>query len=99
MANIDYRAGISGNSGDNEQEIESNYELKSESLASANGRNSNAAGHERVENALEGEWSANGGRNLCSYVRRHLDPGKVAQRCECNRQWRVQMSAGDVASW
>lgn len=93
-----YRTSISSNGSDNEQEIKGDKELKGKGLAGANGRNGDAAGHEGVKNALKSERSAYGCRNLSCNISRHLRPGKVTERGECDGEGWIKMSSGDVTS-
>lgn len=92
-----YSSGVCRYGGDDEQEVESDEELKGEGLPNADRRDGDAAGHERVEDRLESERSAYGRRYLSGDVRGNLNPREMAKRGEGNREGWVEVSSGDVA--
>lgn len=55
---------ICGDGGDDEHEIEGDDDLEGESLGGGDGGDSNAAGHEGVEDGFESEGGADGGGEL-----------------------------------
>lgn len=93
-----YCAGVGGDGGDDEEEVEGDDELGEERLGGGDGGvgHGDAAGEERVEDALEREGGADGCQRLDGHVRGHLQPGEVAQRREGDGERRVQVRPGDV---
>jgi len=94
-----YGACVGGDGGDDEEEVEGDDELGEEGLGGGDGDvgDGDAAGEERVEDALEREAGADGAQHLDGHVRGHLQPGEVAQRRERDGERRVQVRPGDVA--
>lgn len=94
-----YGTSVSGNCGDNKQEVEGDDELEGEGLAGfdAGRGESNTAGHEGMEDGLEGEGGTDGTRDLGGDVTGDVGPGEVAQRGEGKRQGRVQVRPRDVS--
>ena len=97
-AKTTYRKGVSCNSGDNEEKIKSDKELKCKSLSMVDGGDSDATRHEGMEDSLESERSTNGGRNLSCDVGWNLSPWEVTTGSKCNGEGRVKMSPRDVSS-
>lgn len=88
-----HRTGISGNSSDNKQEIESDDELSSEGLTNADGRDGDPTGEERVVNAFESEAGTDGGGDLSCDVGRDMGPREVAKGSEGDCEGWVEVCA------
>lgn len=94
-----YSAGVGGNSSNDEQEIEGDDELQSESLGrrDRSTRDRDSAGHEGMEDPFQSKRRANGPRHLSCHVAGDLDPREVPERREGNRERRIEVGPGDVA--
>lgn len=84
-----YSTSVCGDCGGDEEEIESDGELEGKGLAEADGGNRDPAGHERMEDSLEGKWGADGSQDVGGYVRRNLGPGEVADGDRLRWAWPI----------
>lgn len=93
---VPYRPCVSCNSSDDEDEDEGDDNLEEEGFCDIDGRDGDAAGLERAEDAPEGEGSADRAQGLGKNVSGHLSPREMAENSESECDGRVEVCPGDV---